>query len=103
MKSIYTFKATPRDTDFVRICRENHQARFIVVKSEGGQTPLTFIRIHSSEHVELRNAALTATARIEVPPVKATPDRAGRVYLIFDGDHSKLLEPKVLTTVEAYS
>lgn len=102
MKSTYTFKATPADTDYVRICRENHQARFIVVKSEG-VGPLTFVRAYSREHSDLRRAGFEASARIDVPPVQATPDRVGRVYVIFDGDQSKWLAPKSTVTVEAYS
>jgi hypothetical protein len=102
MKSTYTFKATPRDTDYVRICRENHQARFIVVKTEGAE-PLTFVRLYSSEHSQLRCEGLLASARIDVPPNPLTPGRAGRTYVIYDGDHSAHLAPAVRTIVEAYS
>lgn len=100
MKSSYTFKATTRDTDYVRICRENHQARFLVVRSEG-IAPLTFVRLHSQEHYEMRKL-LRARGCIYVPPVEPAGGRQGRTWVIFDGDYSKALEPKVVTTVEVY-
>ncbi len=99
MKESYTFKATLKETDFVRICRENHQARFIVVKTEGVPT-LTFVRAYNGEYLTLRAAGQMATARIDVSP--SNPDCCGRAWLIFGGDQSQVLAPKVVTTVEAY-
>lgn len=103
MKSTYTFKASPADTDYVRICRENHQARFIVVKSEGID-PLTFVRIYSREHYMLRKAGSRPSGRTDVRPVHVPPadGRSGQTWVIFEGDYSKELSPKVRTTVEVY-
>jgi hypothetical protein len=101
MKS-YTFKATPKDTDYQRICRENHQARFLVVRSEGIE-PITFVHARSAEHLELLKSLSTrALGRIVVPPKAPVDGRTGQTWLIFEGDFSKELAPKVLTTVEVY-
>lgn len=101
MKSSYSFKATPRDTDYVRICRENHQARFVVVKTEGIGS-LTFVPLYWQEHYKLVLEKLRPTARINVPPKEQVPGRIGREWVIFEGDQSKLLAPKVQTVVEVY-
>lgn len=101
MKSSYTFRARAKDTDYVRICRENHQARFLVVKTEN-VGPITFVRCYSGEHAQLRREGLAATARIDVPPLEYTDGRIGRTWVIFEGDQSKVLAPKVTTTVEVY-
>lgn len=101
MKSSYTFVASAADTDYQRICRENHQARFLIVKSESCVGPITFVRMDSQEHYDLRRAGQCAVGRIDVPPKEPREDR-GRQWLLFEGDHSKLLAPKVRTTVEVY-
>ncbi len=102
MKSSYTFKATLKDTSYQRICRENHQARFIVVRSDG-MPPLTFVRGYSEQHYEIqRQTGARPTSRIEVPPQEPVDGRTGRTWLIFEGDFSKELAPKVVTTVEVY-
>jgi hypothetical protein len=101
MKS-YTFKATPKDTDYQRICRENHQARFLVVRSEG-MPAITFVRLASDEHCELhRVQGALPGGRVEVPPLEHVEGRTGQTWLVFEGDFSKELAPKVLTTVEVY-
>jgi len=98
----YSFKATPKETDYVRICRENHQARFLVVRTEGAPA-LTFVRCYSPEHYELRKGGSRPSGKIDVPPVKDVPDNdRSRTYIIFEGDRSKELAPKITTTVEAY-
>ena len=97
MKSSYTFRASPKDTDYQRICRENPNARFIVVKSEG-MAPLTFVRCYYHEHETLRRLGHHPTGRIDVPP----EGRPGRTWLIFEGDFSKELAPEVQTTVEVH-
>ena len=101
MKESYTFKATLKDTDFVRICRENHQARFIVVNT-AGVGPLTFVQAHSSAYYELRTLGQFATARIDVAPLAPAIERMPRIWLVFEGDQSSVLAPRVVTMVEAY-
>lgn len=90
----YKFKATAKATDYVRICRENPEARLLVVKSEG-LLPLTFVRAGSAEHFALRKRT-SAFPRGRVLVTSST------TYLIFDGDLSEELEPKILTVVEAH-
>ncbi len=97
----YSFKASPKDTDYQRICRENHQARFLVVRSEGAPV-LTFVRCYSPEHYEMRKAGVRPSGRIDVPPQEPVDGREGRTYIIFEGDFTKLLAPKVTTTVEVH-
>lgn len=101
MKSSYTFKAKAQDTDYVRICRENHQARFLVIKSEKVQ-PLTLVRAYSAEHYELRRVGTSRapSGKVEVPSQDL--QRAVDTWIIFDGDLSSALAPKLLTTVEVY-
>jgi hypothetical protein len=101
MKSSYTFVASPADTDYQRICRENHQARFLVVKSEGVPA-LTFVRVYGLEYCELRRIGSRPSGRIDVPPKEPGEGRNGQTWVIFEGDYSKELAPKVRTTVEVY-
>lgn len=102
-KDTYTFKAAAQDTDYVRICRENHQARFIVVKSEG-VPPITFVRAYSDAHYEIRRqTGARPVGRLEVPPLEPVNGRTGQSWVIFEGDFSKELAPKVRTTVEVYA
>ncbi len=99
MKSSYTFKATAQATDYVRICRENHQARFLVIKSEGVQT-LTLVRRYSPEYYKLSRVGTSPTGKVEVP--SQDPQRGVATWIIFDGDLSSVLQPKLITTVEVY-
>lgn len=90
--STYSFRATPQDTDYVRICKENHQARIIVVKSEK-LPPITLVRQYSAENNRLRALGLVPTAKV---------DTLTRSYLLFEGDvHAKAL-PLITTCVETY-
>ena len=101
MKSSYTFVASAKETDYQRICRENHQARFLVVKSEGVPA-LTFVRSYSQEHYALRKLGFRSVGRVEVPPVEPVDGRQGHSWVIFEGSFVKELAPKVRTTVEVY-
>lgn len=97
--STYSFNATLQETDFVRICRENHQARFIIVRTEGVPV-LTFVRAYSNEESVLRLEGLRPASKVSVPPLER---RQPRTWLIFESDLTRKLAPKVETKVEAYS
>lgn len=91
----YTFVASPEATDYARICKENPEARVLVVKTEK-VPPLTFVRMYSSEDYSLRLHGIKPTGKVEAGPIAGT-------WAIFDGDlHAKAL-PLMRTTVETYS